>query len=213
VGESTAELILGVLRSKLERAMAANKGYSMAFNIESLERLITVATEMEQAGIWDTAYTYCLCHRDLEPRNIPGILDWDGALFAPLVQSCRPPMWLWAWGDNEEDDYRLVGEIPPTLEDQEIKRVFEEAAGPIYTQFAYRAGYRLARKLIRWIIDGVHSNEYDREVDRFHEEWARWKGGIPRQEQTSVVLTTSDTGRGTKGARDSVHVSYNYWVL
>lgn len=41
-------------------------------------------------------------------QGITGILDWDSALFAPLVLSCRPPMWLWAWSDGPEDE-RLAG--------------------------------------------------------------------------------------------------------
>jgi aminoglycoside phosphotransferase (APT) family kinase protein len=193
-GESTVELILEVLRSKRERAIAADdERRLMTLEIEFLERLTRVAREMEQAGIWDTAYTYCLCHRDLEPRNIlvgeqgiTGILDWDGALFAPLVLSCRPPMWLWAWREDGPEDERLAGELPPTLEAQEVKRRFEEAAGPIYAQFAYHPGYRLARELIRWMVDGTTSTEDIREVDRFHEEWAALEGRLTPKGGTDV---------------------------
>lgn len=59
-----------MLRLKLESAIAANDEIqTMILDIEFLERLIIVAREMEQAWIWDID-TYCLCHRDLEPRNI-----------------------------------------------------------------------------------------------------------------------------------------------
>jgi aminoglycoside phosphotransferase (APT) family kinase protein len=92
----------------------------MTYKIELFEKLTTVAREMEQAGVWDTAYSFCLCHRDLEPRSIlvgeqgiTGILDWDSALFGPLLLSCRPPMWFWAWCEDGPEDDRLAGELPP----------------------------------------------------------------------------------------------------
>lgn len=195
-GESTGELILQVLCSKLEQAIAADdENRLMLLDIEFLERLIPVAKEMEQAGLWDTAYTYCLCHRDLEPRNIlvgehlqgiTGILDWDGALLAPLVMSCRPPMWLWAWCEDGPENELLAGELPPTLQACEVKRLFEEAAGPIYAHFAYHPGYRLARELIRWMVDGISSTEDMRQVDRFHEEWAARKGWLTPKKGTAL---------------------------
>lgn len=82
-----------------------------------------MATEMDQAGVWDTECDYCLCHRDLEPRNIlvgeqgiTGILDWDSALFGPAVLSCVSHMRLWAWRDDGPEDERRAGELPPTRE-------------------------------------------------------------------------------------------------
>lgn len=88
--QSTFELILDVFRSKLRRATETHRERDMTYKIELFEKLPTVATEMDQAGVWDIAYSFCLCHRDLEPRNIlvgeqdiTGILDWDSALFAP----------------------------------------------------------------------------------------------------------------------------------
>jgi hypothetical protein len=68
--QSTFELILDVLRSKLGRATETHRERDMTYKIEFFEKLTTVAREMEQAGVWDTAYSFCLCHRDLEPRNI-----------------------------------------------------------------------------------------------------------------------------------------------
>ncbi|KAJ5952368.1 uncharacterized protein N7479_010781 [Penicillium vulpinum] len=69
---------------------------------------------MSVLGVLD-GNDYCLCHLDLEPRNILarapsptqpqtviGILDWDIALFVPPLMSCSPPMWLWAWDEEDE---------------------------------------------------------------------------------------------------------------
>ncbi|OQD78287.1 hypothetical protein PENDEC_c001G05364 [Penicillium decumbens] len=68
--QSTFELILDVIRSKLAEAIQINRERSWAYKIEFFEKLTIVAKEMEQAGVWDTAYAFCLCHRDIEPRNI-----------------------------------------------------------------------------------------------------------------------------------------------
>lgn len=181
-GESTVELILHVLRSKLRIATELNQERDMSYLMECFENLSTVAIEMEQVGVWDTEYVYCLCHRDLEPRNIlvsdqgvTGILDWDSALFGPLLLSCGPPMWLWAWCDDGTEDERQAGELPPTREAQELKRLFEDAAGPIYMRFAYQPQYRLARQLIRCMLDELHTTEDFRDFERFCEEWASLK--------------------------------------
>ena len=84
----------------------------------------------------------CVCHLDLlgTPRNImadikadgglsiTGILDWDSAAFAPRFVGCAPPMWLWAW-DEEGEDEKRANDNPSAPEDQEIKRIFEEIVG------------------------------------------------------------------------------------
>jgi hypothetical protein len=68
-------------------------------------------------------------------------------------------MWLWAWNDEDEEDERLANNTPPIPELRELKQLFEHAAGPTYRRFAYGAQYRLARKLLRFAIDGLQSNE------------------------------------------------------
>ena len=50
---------------------------------------------------------------------------------------------------------------------------FEEAAGTDYVRFAYRAPYRLARRLVRFAIDGLHSNEDYKEATAMLREWAQ----------------------------------------
>ena len=80
-------------------------------------------------------------------------------------------MWLWAWNDEDEEDERLANNTPPTPELRELKQLFEDAAGPIYRQFAYGPQCRLARKLIRFAIDGLHSNEDLRGAESLLDEW------------------------------------------
>lgn len=183
--ESTLDMILAVLRSKLQIALKSDRERDMTYLMIFFEKLVTIAKEMEQAGVWDKAYTYCLCHRDLEPRNIivdeqgiTGILDWDDALFGPLLMSCVSPMWLWDWCDDGPEDQRRAGEFPATPEAQEIKRLFDDEAGSIYKRFAYQPQYRLARNLIRWVLDELHTTEDFREFERFCEEWAEWKSSL-----------------------------------
>ena len=183
--EPTLEMILAVLRSKLQINIKINRERDMIYLIMFFEKLTEIAKEMGEAGVWDTALIYCLCHRDLEPRNIivseqgiAGILDWDSALFGPLLLSCCPPMWLWAWCDDGPEDQRRAGELPATPEAREIKSLFDGEAGSIYRRFAYQPQYRLARNLIRWMLDELHTNEDFREFERFCEEWAELKGSL-----------------------------------
>lgn len=52
--QSTFELILDILRSKLGRATETHREREMAYKTEFFEKLTTVAKQMEQAGIGDT---------------------------------------------------------------------------------------------------------------------------------------------------------------
>ncbi|KAJ6032750.1 hypothetical protein N7540_003482 [Penicillium herquei] len=177
--EEGTEWILRVLQSRHTEAVEGKMGY----RIEFFEKLITIAKGMGRMGVWQMGNACCLCHRDLEPRNIlvgqggiTGILDWDSAVFGPLLSSCSPPMWLWAWKDNGPEDLRQAGDIPSTPEARELKQLFEASAGPIYALFAYEPQYRLARRLIQWMIDWPNSSEEWREFDLFCEEWAVIEG-------------------------------------
>ena len=49
---------------------------------------------------------------------------------------------------------------------------FEESAGADYVRFAYGAPYRLARRLVRFAVDGVRSNEDYKEAKAMVGEWA-----------------------------------------
>ncbi|PMD41799.1 hypothetical protein L207DRAFT_565571 [Hyaloscypha variabilis F] len=167
--QKPSDMLLALLEYKKELVVA--EGPKQSFRVSFFDSFIVVASEMSARGLFDDNY-YCLCHPDLEPRNIlvsppsptqpqaiTGILDWDSALFAPPFMSCPPPMWLWAWNDEGEEDERLPNMTPPTPDLRELKQLFEYVAGATYLRFAYGPQYRLARKLMRFAIDGLQSNE------------------------------------------------------
>lgn len=158
-----------------------------------LDRFCDMASELEADG-WFADTHYSLAHLDLAPRNIlvnptldvqtpiiSAVLDCDNAVLAPMFMSCAPPMWIWAWNDDEDEDERTANDKPPTQEGVQLKLAFEEAAGPDYVRFAYQPAYRLARRLLRFAIDGMRSNEDFEEAEAMLQEWigirqARTKG-------------------------------------
>lgn len=179
--QTNSDMLRAILAHKKEPTVA--EGPNQKFRASFFHKFLTTASEMSALGLLDENY-YCLCHLDLEPRNIlamapspsqaqtiTGILDWDSALFVPPLMSCSPPMWLWAWNDEDDEDERLANNTPPTPELCELKQLFEETAGPTYHRYAYGAQYRLARKLIRFAIDGLHSNEDLMSAESLLEEW------------------------------------------
>ena len=183
--QTTLEMICAALEHMKEVSLA--EGPNQSFRVSFFNSFITMASEMNALGVLDENYYcgYCLCHLDLEPRNIlvrppspthpqaiTGILDWDSALFAPPFMSCSPPMWLWAWNDEDEEDERLANDPPPTPELRELKQLFEDAAGLTYSRYAYGAQYRLARRLARFSIDGLRSNEDLIGAESLLQEWA-----------------------------------------
>ncbi|KAI1739130.1 hypothetical protein F4680DRAFT_449234 [Xylaria scruposa] len=151
--------------------------------IEYADHFITMASELDEDG-WLVNHHYSLAHLDLAPRNIlvnptsnmqlsiiSGVLDWDSAILAPMFMSCKPPLWLWGWKDDEDEDERTANEEPPTAESRQLKKLFEDAAGPDYLRFAYQPAYRLARQLVSFIIDGLRSNEDLYGADAMLKEW------------------------------------------
>jgi aminoglycoside phosphotransferase (APT) family kinase protein len=148
-----------------------------------MDRFCTMASELD-AGKWLTSLPNCLAHLDLAPRNIlvnpaldthlpiiSGVLDWDSAVLAPIFMSCTPPLWIWAWQDDDDEDERTANDGPATPEARQLKQLFEEAAGQEYVGFAYKPVYRLARRLVRFAIDGIQSNESLREAKVMLQEW------------------------------------------
>ena len=149
------------------------------------ERLVIMARQMDDLDLLGDSKN-CLCHLDLNmaPRNImahvdsdesltiSGILDWDSAIFAPRFVGCVPPMWIWAWSDEEEDE-TLANDTPSTPEQQELKQLFEDAVGPEFLEYAYRREYRLARRLFQFAIDGMRTSEEVTEVESLLAEWAK----------------------------------------
>ena len=172
---------------KAETLIPDPDDYSMA---EHYDRLTTIATEMSHLKLLgDDAFT--LCHMDFAPRNIlvlindadssisvSGILDWDSAFFAPKIMSCAPPSWLWAWVEDESEDEATAGEEPTALNAQKVKQTFEKAVGENFLRHCYESSHRMARRIIRLAIYGMHSNEDLKEAEKLFDEWAETKGAM-----------------------------------
>ena len=149
------------------------------------ERLVTMAKQMDDLNLLGDGQN-CLCHLDLNtaPRNImaeigpdksltvSGILDWDSAMFAPRFVGCAPPMWIWAWSNEGEEDQFHANDTPATPEQEELKSLFEDAVGPDFLEYAYRREYRLARKLTQFAIEGINSSTDIDDVEQLLAEWA-----------------------------------------
>jgi len=190
--QTTADMLCAALEYKKELSRA--NGSIDVLRADFFTSFITVAKEMSTLRILDQN-DYCLCHLDLEPRNIlvhnssaktpviSGILDWDSAIFGPLFMSCSPPMWLWAWDEEEDEDERLANDIPATFKQRQLKQLFEDAAGQVYARFAYTAQYRLGRRLARFAIDGLRSNEDFVDADLFLQEWADLRTALRKEAQ------------------------------
>lgn len=152
-----------------------------------LDRFRKMGSEMDAAGYFKQLDGhFALSHLDLEPRNIlvdqdsppgrpiiSGILDWDSAVLAPVFMSCTPPMWIWSWQEDEDEDERMANEVPAATEQKVLKAEFEAAAGPLYIQCAYNPVYRLARRLVRFAIDGIRSTRDEQEAEAMLEEWEK----------------------------------------
>ncbi|KAI1181370.1 hypothetical protein F5B17DRAFT_453148 [Nemania serpens] len=148
-----------------------------------IDRFTAMASELDEDG-WFANDHYSLAHLDLHPRNIlvnptsdteipiiSGVMDWDNAILAPMFMSCQPPLWLWGWKHDEDEDERTANDEPPTVESRELKRLFENAAGPEYLRLAYKPAFRLARQLFSFALNGVRSNEQFKEADTMLQEW------------------------------------------
>ena len=172
------------------------------------DRLVKAAAQMDGMGVFGNDQ-HCLCHLDLNaaPRNImadidadntlriSGILDWDSAVFAPKFVGCTPPMWIWAWNSEGDEDERRANDLPDTPEQQELKRLFEEEAGPEFCMFAYLPEYRLAREMFRFALHGVHFSQNFAEIEQLLEEWEALYASF-REDRPEVV---KESGRKESG--------------
>ncbi|KAF3009714.1 hypothetical protein E8E13_008944 [Curvularia kusanoi] len=177
---TTRDLLFRVFEERKAESLRRFPGETLEPMV--LDRFIAMTNGLHQDG-WFASNDISVCHLDLEPRNIlidttgtnvqpliSGVLDWDSAVLAPSFMSCAPPFWIWAWDDEEEDE-RTANDVPPTEEGRELKNLFEEAAGADFVRYAYPSAYRLARRLVRFAIDGMNSNEHIKEANTMLEEW------------------------------------------
>lgn len=178
--QDVSEALEEIFNYRSSIAMAGNPGEG--FRADYMQRFARMASEMVATGyLEDVPIT--LCHLDFEPRNIlidlenhgspvSGIIDWDSAVFAPSFMACTPPMWIWAWKDDEEEDERTANDTPPTKEGCELKEIFENAAGAVYMRFAYDPVYRLARRLVQFAFFGIKYAEDLTQADAILQEWS-----------------------------------------
>jgi hypothetical protein len=184
-GQSTCSMLTTIFQ---DRKTAALKQCSTDFiRSELMDQFVTMTAELDTNG-WLGNNKNSLYHPDLAPRNIlvdhasdaplskiSGILDWDSAIFGPSFMSCAPPLWIWAWNDYEDEDERTANDDPLTPELRRLKHIFEEAAGPNYVQLAYKAPYRLARRLVHYAIHDIRSKEDVDEANAMLQEWVEMR--------------------------------------
>ena len=144
-----------------------------AFEFGLYDQLFSLAKQLNAKGHFDNV-PYTLVHTDLQSWNVmvnenpfPGdpvlsaIIDWDGTVLAPAFMTCVPPQWLWSEEgvESEYEDESKAGDVPDDdPEQREIKRLFEDAAGPVYLRFAYDPVYRIARTILKYCFSPVCSD-------------------------------------------------------
>ena len=125
---------------------------------------IRMAEKMHELGLLPDDERFHFAHGDLFLRNIlaevdgvrqvriTGILDWDDAKFVPKFVAYRAPFFLWSPSEHDE---RLADARPVDFEQAVYKRMFEELVGPEFLRYAYGPEYILARRMLRFLLDGV----------------------------------------------------------
>ena len=176
------------------RAVAIEEDFPLVGGTVALwDSMLKIVKDIDDLGLFTTKH-YCLCHVDLFPRNImadirsdgsiqvTGILDWDEAVVAPKFVACEPPAWLWGFkaSDLPANSFPIwpyekpgAGDVPSTTENQTLKRIFEEYAGPEYLSLAYDEHFRISRCLFRIALFGLTSSEHYDAADRIIQDWTR----------------------------------------
>lgn len=166
--------------------------------------MLNTIREMNETGFFEPASMNCLCHVDLQPRNImakilldgsadvTAILDWDEAVFAPKFVNCRPPWWIWGRSDNDlidVDGFERCGanDVPHTPEHRELKCIFEESAGSEYVRLAYNEVFRLCRGLFSIATQGLRSSEQYNAARRIVDEWEVLRNTRSAAKQSSSI--------------------------
>ena len=215
--QSTLEIFRFLFERRRSHALATSCGV-VDDEVTLWDKMSNAVQEMEEEGLF-TVELNCLCHVDLHPGNImgqtqsngsfaiTGILDWDEAIFAPKFMNCMPPAWLWddaVFDEHRFDDdgldpwpYELGGAnvMPLTEEKRELKRIFENHAGPLWCFMAYDESYRLCRGLFRIAKEGLNDSQSWKAAQRILEDWARLR---PSQNDMGIVDKGARVERMTK---------------
>ena len=192
--DHTRQTTLDVFKSQFRRwrtvALVHNCGETDN-EVELWDSMLKAAHEMDDLGPFRPDLN-CLCQVDLHSGNImvdnqsdmsikiTVILDWDETVFAPKSVNRRPLAWPWDDDyENQVDEnildpwpYELEGSnaTPHTLEKQELKRIFEENAGPECPHLAYDEHSRLCRGLFRVAKDGLNEDSNWKAAERILRE-------------------------------------------
>ena len=212
---SPTQSILEMFVTRFERCDAAAVQSSRApaseFRRDHWDRLTVVAKDLDATGMFKDSY-FTLCHLDLHPcnvivdvqsdgaANITGVLDWDSAVFAPDFVVCTPPSWIWAWQDDEDEPLDEADTTPDSLEDQTLKRDFEDAVGNELRETFYAPQYRMARQLFDIALNGIRTNMAFEEAHELMKEWAEFQSGptssSPKTEIALSALHLTNTHDG-----------------
>ncbi|KAL8940720.1 MAG: hypothetical protein Q9216_002671 [Gyalolechia sp. 2 TL-2023] len=206
--------VLNMFRDMFKRWDASVMQFYPAAGIKAqlFRQLTTVAGEMDAAGLFKDM-PFCLCHLDLEPRNvivdydsdssarISGVLDWDSAVFAPIFAACSPPSWIWSWEENEEEDKAKANDTPATAEMQELKQIFEQTVGPQFLIYSYDARYRQARELFELALHGIVTSEAWDSAKSLIDKWASTEEDVELSDEEEIGKLES--GGEESGDEDS----------
>ena len=95
--------------------------------------------------------------------------------------NCEAPGWIWGYDVDTHVDsrdrlpwpYELEGASnePSTVEQQELKRIFEQYAGPEYPGLAYDISSRYMRRMLRCAFEGLNTGWHYGAAERVVKEW------------------------------------------
>ena len=134
--------------------------------------LTAMINTVHSQGLLPDGDPFVLYHPDFQRQNLlfttqnpsrvllSGIIDWDGALFAPKFMSTRSPFFLWTdeCADKEAEGDALIEPSDPEL--RAYKRTFEDVVGQDFCKDAYCPQYIFLRRIWRFLVNGIR-NEID----------------------------------------------------
>ncbi|KAH7357350.1 hypothetical protein BKA66DRAFT_574511 [Pyrenochaeta sp. MPI-SDFR-AT-0127] len=146
-----------------------------------------LSQKLQEMGLLRDDDMFYFCHLDLYPRNLlveivdestlklTGLIDWDAAYahFCPRFVAYRAPFWLWQEDGVDEWDEMLAMTEPTNPDLAQLKRLFEQLADDRWKQYAFSPEYALARRMFKYLRDGMFSNDSYDDVENIIEEWQK----------------------------------------
>ncbi|KAF2787276.1 hypothetical protein K505DRAFT_258065 [Melanomma pulvis-pyrius CBS 109.77] len=182
IPQTTRDHLLGLCKAQRPVKVADDGTLLFQYIWDDFESIINTLYEK---GFIPDHHIFHLCHLDLQSRNllarvvdestieITGILDWDSAAFAPKFLSVRAPFFFWteddAWEEDEADVYRPLSDP----EHIALKAVYEEVAGPQFSQTSYIPELALARRMYYILKRGLYSGIQVQFAEDIIEEFAK----------------------------------------